>query len=133
MDAVNKMYPNFVKHFGLDFIITDDEKIYLIELQHRFGRLGLQILYPQAWEIHRKQYRRLVRDPGPNQQLLTGIRKICRNKIETYRLFRDYQPDSYIFNGWKSARLRKWLDTLTCKYILSKPPLGTCGQGSGDP
>lgn len=121
--------PKFVKHFGLDFIITDDPQIYLIELQHRFGRLGLQILYPRAWQIHRKQYRILVRDAGPCRQLLSGIRKICRNKIETYRLFREYQPESFIFNGWRSARLRKWVDSLTSDYILSKPPLGTCGQG----
>jgi hypothetical protein len=120
--------PSFARPLGLDFIITDEGQVILIELQHGFGRRGLLELFPQAHRRYRQIYWQLRRELGQNTILLDGLRRYCGNKIQTYKLLADYQPSSFIYRG-PTPELEHWLTTRQSDFVLAKPPRGSCGKG----
>ena len=120
--------PSFARPLGLDFIVTLQGDVVLIELQHGFGRRGLLELFPHAGIAYRKTFWRLRRQWGRNPRVGDGMREVCRDKIKTYRLFSRYQPSSHVFRKWNSS-VERWLETLCSTYVLAKPPRGSCGEG----
>ena len=54
--------PPFSKPIGLDFIITPEREVYLVELQHGFGRKGFLHLWPALAKHYRKTHWRLRRE-----------------------------------------------------------------------
>jgi hypothetical protein len=121
--------PSFSKPVGLDFIITPQGKPYLIELQHGFGRRGLLQLFPLASRDYRKTFWHLRRQLGKSPWISEGIRRICGDKIETYKAFARYQPSSLTYWRW-SSKVERWLEGLAPdRTILAKPPRGSCGRG----
>ena len=120
--------PDFVKPLGLDIIIALDGRPVLIELQSGFGRRGLIALLPAANALYRKTLRCLREDLGRDLFLARQMRRICGDKIRTYRLFSRYQPASFAFRGWGGAA-RRWLDRIKPGFVLAKPPRGCCGKG----
>lgn len=123
------MVKSFVKKLALDYIITENNDIYLIELQNGFGKFGLLELFPDEWRKYRKLLRYSVRKNPPEPEFLRKFKKICRSKIETYRLFKDFQPRSYILRSWNRDKIQLWLNSLKSKFVLAKPPTGSCGMG----
>jgi hypothetical protein len=120
--------PNFSKAIGMDFVITQDKKIYLIELQHGFGRQGLLELFPAIKDVYRKTTINLRREYGKNLLFSKGLRQICVDKSLTYKLFSKYQPSSIVYHR-SEPKIRKWLNNLSSDYILAKPPRQSCGKG----
>jgi hypothetical protein len=120
--------PAFSRPLGLDFIITPKGQTVLVELQHGFGRTGLLTLFPLANRIYRKTHWHLRRQRGQHPWLTEQLRRICSDKIKTYKLFGSYQPPSYAYERW-SPKVERWLSSLDADYILSKPPRGSCGEG----
>jgi hypothetical protein len=121
--------PSFSKPVGLDFVITPEGEAYLIELQHGFGRRGLLQLFPLASRDYRKTFWRLRRELGKSPWIAEGIRRICGDKIETYKVFAPYQPASLVYWRW-SPKVERWLESLAPDAIvLAKPPRGSCGRG----
>ncbi len=120
--------PGFSKPMGLDFIITEQGRIYLVELQHGFGRKGFLHLWPALAKHYRKTHWRLRRELGKCWEVSEGLRLICHDKIQTYKHFPELQPSSFVFRKW-GPKAEAWLRGLTCPFILAKPPLGSCGQG----
>jgi len=120
--------PVFSKPMGFDFIITPENRVILIELQHGFGRKGLLELFPMSNKIYRRTVKRLLKDFGNSTFLSNGLRKICKDKIITHNLFSDYQPSGITYNGW-SDRVASWLERSRSEYILLKPPRLSCGKG----
>jgi len=120
--------PAFSRPLGLDFIITPQGQVVLVELQHGFGRLGLLELFPLANRIYRKIHWHLRRQRGRHPWLTEQLRRICSDKIKTYKRFERFQPPSYAYERW-SERVERWLEGLNADYILSKPPRGSCGEG----
>lgn len=120
--------PSFSKPVGLDFIITPGGEAYLIELQHGFGRRGLLELFPLASRDYRKTFWHLRRQLGKSPWIAEGIRRICGDKIETYKAFAPYQPSSLVYWRW-SSKVERWLEGLPNGIVLAKPPRGSCGKG----
>ena len=120
--------PSFFKPIGLDFIITPTGGVVLVELNHGFGRRGLMALYPEVSRHYRKSYWQLRRDHGKSMEIIEGVRDICHNKINTYKLLSRFQPSSLVYRAW-SPKVERWLDGLQSDRILAKPPLGCCGKG----
>lgn len=121
--------PSFSKPVGLDFVITPEGKAYLIELQHGFGRRGLLQLFPLASRDYRKTFWGLRRELGKSPWIAEGIRRICGDKIETYKVFAAYQPASLVYWRW-SPKVERWLESLAPDgIVLAKPPRGSCGRG----
>ena len=120
--------PSFSRSLGLDVIITRAGRPLLIELQHGFGRRGLLELFPEASRRYRQTYWRLRRENGRSLFVAEEIRRICSDKIVTYRSFAAYQPASFAFSRW-GPEVEAWLDTLSAPLVLSKPPRGSCGRG----
>lgn len=113
---------------GLDFIITEQGEVVLVELQHGFGRRGLLSLFPLANRIFRKTHWHLRRQRGQHPWLAEQLRAICTDKIKTYRVFSDLQPSSFAYRRWGPG-VERWLDGLRSELILAKPPRGSCGEG----
>jgi hypothetical protein len=120
--------PSFSKAMGLDFIVTPEGKVVLIELQHGFGRRGLVELFPHTHRKYRQNYWSLRRQFGKSFLIIDGLRKICSDKIRTYKLLAPYQPSSFVYRKW-NARVENWLDSLRSDFILAKPSQGSCGKG----
>jgi hypothetical protein len=120
--------PRFSKPLGLGVIITPEGQLKLIELQHGFGRRGLIQLFPGSSRSYRKTYWQLRRECGKSHRLIEGVRKICSDKIATWRLFSSYQPSSFVFRRW-GPKVERWLGGLTSEFVLAKPPRGSCGEG----
>lgn len=119
----------FVKQLGLDFIITPRDEILLIELQSGFGRMGPRLLFPVMWNRYRSFFRQCAAPCEPNPAFLNRIKRICRDKVKTFRHFKDVQPRSFHFRDWNSSALHRWIQACTSPYILAKPPMGSCGEG----
>lgn len=120
--------PRFTKPIGLDFVITPEGEAVLIELQHGFGRRGLLELYPAANRSFRKRFRARLRRYGTCFEVLGGLRRLCADKVTTYKYFSEYQPPSMPYGHW-NPKVERWLDGLEAEVILSKPPMGACGKG----
>lgn len=120
--------PRFVKSLGLDFIITPEGRVVLVELQHGFGRRGLISLFPGAGRAYRKTYWRLRRELGKSFEIVDGMRDVCADKINTYKVFARYQPPSLAFHRY-TPKVEAWLRGLQSDYLLAKPPMGSCGKG----
>jgi len=120
--------PRFVKSVGFDIIITNEGRAVLIELQHFFGRRGLIKLFPDANRIFRSNFKNLREEFGFNLAIRRKMRKICRDKVNTYELFSDYQPSSFIYRKWTPA-VHRWIEGLNSSFVLAKPPHGSCGKG----
>jgi len=120
--------PPFSKPIGLDFIITPEREVYLVELQHGFGRKGFRILWPELARHYRKTHWRLRRELGKCWDVTNGLRNICHDKIQTYRRFAALQPRSFVYRKW-GPKVEAWLDGLDSEFLLAKPPLGSCGEG----
>jgi hypothetical protein len=127
-EPVQGRLPQFSRSLGLDVIITEAGRPLLIELQHGFGRRGLIELFPEASRRYRQTYWRLRRENGRSLFVAEEIRRICSDKIVTYRHFAAYQPPSFAFSRW-GPDVEAWLDTLSEPLVLSKPPRGSCGKG----
>ena len=125
---VEGILPGFSKPMGLDFIITEQGRIYLVELQHGFGRKGFLHLWPALAKHYRKTHWRLRRELGKCWDVSEGLRRICHDKIQTYKRFPDIQPRSFVYRRW-GPKVEAWLRELECEFILAKPPLGSCGKG----
>lgn len=121
-------YPPFAKAFGLDLVIRPAGEVVLIELQHHFGRRGLREIYPDVSRKYRKLLHRLRSTCGVIPAFNDALRKVCVNKITTYRALPDFQPRSRVYLGWRPS-VEKWLAGLSSEYVLSKPPRGSCGRG----
>ncbi len=119
----------FAKQLGLDFIITSDGQVFLIELQPGFGRLGIMTLFPELYQKYRRYLRQKSCSVEPDHIFLKKYKRFCRNKILTYRLLKEFQPNSYLFRKWESPALKRWLHSLSGDFILAKPPLGARGEG----
>jgi hypothetical protein len=119
---------------GLDFIITPesdpdpDGRVVLVELQLGFGRLGLYRLFPRANRLFRKTSWYLRHESGRLPWLTWRLRRICNDKIKTYRVFSDLQPESLAYRGWDEG-VERWLAGLEERFVLIKPPRGSCGEG----
>lgn len=120
--------PAFSRSLGLDVIITDAGTPVLVELQHGFGRRGLICLFPEASRQYRKTYWQLRRECGRSYFAAEEIRRVCSDKICTYRHFGRHQPRSLVYHRWDST-VESWLDELSSSYVLVKPPRGSCGTG----
>lgn len=127
-NKVTGYLPKFFKPLGFDFIITEDKKIYLIELQHGFGRQGMMELYPNSLNYYRKMVRLLRNTYGKGWPIAKELRKICSNKTNTYNLLKKYQPKSFHYRSW-NHKIESWLNSLEHDFILAKPPKGSCGVG----
>jgi hypothetical protein len=120
--------PRFSKPLGFDFIITPENSVILIELQHGFGRQGLLELFPKASKIYRSMVKNFLREFGRNLYLTYELRKICKDKIKTYKIFHMYQPSSIVYRFYDDGILG-WLRGVNSDYILAKPPRQNCGNG----
>jgi hypothetical protein len=120
--------PAFSRSLGLDVIITEAGLPVLVELQHGFGRRGLIRLFPEASRQYRKTYWQLRRECGRSHFAAEEIRRVCSDKICTYRHFEHHQPRSLVYRRWDST-VESWLDGLSSEYVLAKPPRGSCGTG----
>jgi hypothetical protein len=120
--------PVFSRPVGLDFIITPAGETVLVELQLGFGRLGLYRLFPRANRLLRKTSWYLRHESGRQPWLTWRLRRICNDKIKTYRLFADLQPPSLAYGGWDEG-VERWLAGLQTRFVLLKPPRGSCGEG----
>ena len=120
--------PGFSKPMGLDWIITEQGRVYLVELQHGFGRKGFMHLWPKLAKHYRKTHWRLRRELGKCWEVSEGLRLICHDKIQTYKRFPGLQPRSFVYKRW-GHRVEAWLEQLDCEFLLAKPPLGSCGEG----
>ena len=120
--------PGFSKPMGLDWIITEQGRVYLVELQHGFGRKGLLHLWPKLAKHYRKTHWRLRRELGKCWEVTEGLRLICHDKITTYKHFPGHQPRSFVYKRW-GPKVETWLEGLDCEFLLAKPPLGSCGEG----
>ncbi len=128
VEAQEGRMPPFVRPVGLDIIITPEGRAVLIELQHGFGRRGLVELYPEADRWYRRRLRSMKRDRGPCLALATGLRFVCHDKVNTYRRFARYQPESFVYLR-ASAEAAAWAEGLEADLVLSKPPRGSNGRG----
>lgn len=120
--------PSFAKSIGLDLIVRPDGTVVLIELQHHFGRSGLLHLFSPAGRKHREITRRLRGLYGTSPAFFNSLRKVCSNKILTYRLLPHFQPSSFVYYQW-GRRVESWLEGLPSDHLLLKPPRGGCGRG----
>lgn len=120
--------PVFSKSLGLDFIITPQGRAVLVELQHGFGRRGMLELWPASARLYRKTYWACRREYGKCWEITDGVRRICSDKVQTYKHFSRFQPSSFVYRGW-NTNLERWLDGLSSDFILAKPPRGSCGKG----
>ncbi len=120
--------PPFAKALGMDFIVTEQGQVVLVELQHGFGKRGMLRLWPGSGRLYRQHYWRVRREQGRCWALTRGLREICSDKAKTYRLFADLQPRSRLLSHW-SAGVERWLATLGADFVLATPPRGSCGRG----
>jgi hypothetical protein len=121
-------FPAFAKSLGMDFIITPESGIILLELQLGFGRRGLRMLFPFAGRTYRRTYHSLLHHTGRSYEVSRRLRPICSNKINTYKAIPQFQPSSFVYRGW-TLRLEHWLDSLDSELVIAKPPCGVCGRG----
>jgi len=128
LEPVHGRLPAFARPLGVDVIITDEGRPYLIELQHGFGRQGLLKLFPHENRAYRKTYWRLRRERGGCAFVTEELRRICNDKICTYQHLASYQPSSFVYTGW-GPEVERWLDGLASELVLAKPPRGSCGEG----
>ena len=119
---------SFTTAIGLDFIVRPGNEVLLIELQYHFGRLGLMRLYPELSRRHRSITRALRHAFGGSACLPGKVREACANKILVWKLLGDYQPSSFIYQGW-GPRVERWLEGLESSHVIVKPPRGGCGRG----
>ena len=120
--------PSFFKPIGLDFIVTPEGKVVLVELNHGFGRRGLMALFPEVSKAYRRSYWQLRREFGKSMEIIEGLREICSNKFCTYELLSRFQPSSLVYRVYNQV-VERWLDSLESDYILAKPFRGCCGEG----
>lgn len=118
----------FAKSIGFDFIIRPDGSPLLVELQHHFGRSGMMRLYPAVSRSHRKITRFLRERYGACRDFGESLRRICSSKIETYRALSEWQPRSFVYQGW-GPKTEAWLKSIESDYVIFKPPRGSCGRG----
>jgi hypothetical protein len=85
-------------------------------------------LYPSASGRHRKFTRQLRARYGTSSFLYGRLKRICSNKIETYRCLAPHQPSSLPCHRWTSS-IGDWAAGLRGDYLLIKPPRGSCGRG----
>jgi hypothetical protein len=128
LEPVRGRLPSFARPLGVDVIITEDGRLYLIELQHGFGRQGLLKLFPHENRAYRKTYWRLRRERGGCAFVTEELRRICNDKICTYQHLARHQPSSFAYTGW-GPEVERWLDGLESELVLAKPPRGSCGEG----
>lgn len=121
-------WPAFAKSIGMDFIITQDNEIFLIEIQHGFGRRGLRRLFGPAAQRYRRIYRQLLRRYEGSTKLLACLRPLSNDKINTYRALSHFQPSSCPYYRW-TPKVAAWLDRVPSELVVAKPPTGTCGRG----
>jgi hypothetical protein len=120
--------PRFARPIGVDVIIDETGRSWLIELQHGFGRRGLIELFPAENRLYRQTYWRLRRELGSSPRVTEGMRRICGDKTRTLALLAQHQPPSFVHRGdWPA--LRAWLASLETDFVLAKPPRGSCGVG----
>jgi hypothetical protein len=119
---------SFAKSIGFDFIIRPDGSPLLIELQHHFGRSGMMRLYPEVSRSHRKITRLLRDEFGTCRIYGEALRRVCASKIETWRALPQWQPRTFVYQGW-GPRTEAWLRKTGSDYIIFKPPRGSCGRG----
>ncbi len=129
IEEIKGYLPGFCKPLGLDFIITEENKVLFIEMQHGFGRKGLMELFPNAKFVYRKTLGNMRREYGKSLYVSKRMREICNDKITTYNHFPHYQPSSFVYKSNKLPQLKEWLSTLDSDYVLAKPPRGCCGEG----
>lgn len=120
--------PAFAKSLGMDFIITPEGGIVLLELQHGFGRKGLKLLFSPATRTYRRTYYYLLRQHGRRPGISKALRPVCTDKLRTYKVVGRFQPASFAYQG-PSAKLSRWLDGLASELVIAKPPRGVCGRG----
>lgn len=121
-------FPKFAKQFGLDFILTSDDRVILVEMQSGFGRIGPKTLFPELWNRYRHWYHSCHRESEPHEVFFARVKKICRNKLITWRQFSSLQPRTHFFDGWNDG-FRTFVETLDCEFLIFKPVVGSCGHG----
>ena len=120
--------PVFFKPIGLDFIITEQGRVVLVELNHGFGRRGLMELFPQTSKLYRKTYWELRRIHGRCWTITERVRGVASNKVNTYKALGAHQPSTLVYRRY-NAKVERWLDSLASDYILAKPAIGCGGEG----
>ena len=85
-------------------------------------------LYPAVSRSHRKITRFLRERYGACRDFGESLRRICSSKIETYRALAEWQPRSFVYQGW-GPKTESWLNSVASDYIIFKPPRGSCGRG----
>lgn len=120
--------PAFAKSIALDFIITCQQQIILLEFGKNFGRRGLLKLFPRTYDLYRKRLFQFRRTLPSNAYIARKIGEISSDKISTYKLFTHYQPSSLVFRKY-SPRVERWLQSLRSNFVIVKPPRGSCGKG----
>lgn len=120
--------PSFLKPLGLDFIVTPEGRALLIEMQSGFGRAGLLELFPETGTLYRRTYWARRREHGRCWTITEGVRRVCADKVATYKLLSEFQPPSLPYHRF-TPRVARWLEGLESEFVLAKPPRGSCGEG----
>lgn len=109
-----KLIPRFFVPLGFDFIIKDNGRVVLIELQFPFGTAGMQKLVSEMKNHFLPGYWPLRLTRKMNPEIGRTIHDIAWNKYKTYKLFKDIQPETILIG-------KEPLENIRSDIVLVKP------------
>ena len=118
----------WMQQLGLDWIITEEKRLYLIEIQHGFGLSGLKKILPAALDTFNKTRRVLGGKLGTNARVEAELRAIADDKMWSYKASPSKCPSSILYQGY-TVEISDWAAELESDTVIAKPLHLSRGRG----